>query len=72
MNDPSTVTDDHLIGAEGFVELTNKIGECERCEIHLEIKKLFFFTCVESILLQFTWLVKIYLKDYVFTTLIYY
>lgn len=27
MNDPSTVTDDHLIGAEGFVELTNKIGE---------------------------------------------
>lgn len=27
MNVPSTVTDDHLIGAEGFVELTNKIGE---------------------------------------------
>lgn len=57
MNDPSTVTDDHLIVAEGFVEL---------------IKRTFFFTCVESILLQFTWLVKIYLKDYVFTSLIYY
>lgn len=27
MNDPSTVTDDHLIGTEGFVEVTNKIGE---------------------------------------------
>lgn len=34
------------------------MGSVDRCEIHLEIKRTFFFTCVESILLQFTWLVK--------------